>query len=71
MGDISVAGKTTEEMVHLPYTAGGLLEFLEDSSLAILLNYIVCFDSCDSLLFLSYFAQVAIALPFCLQRRTS
>ncbi|KAG0226071.1 hypothetical protein BGW42_003930 [Actinomortierella wolfii] len=40
MGDIAVAGATTEDMVHLPSTPGGLLEFLEDSSLAIMWNYI-------------------------------
>ncbi|KAG0071704.1 hypothetical protein BGZ90_012164 [Linnemannia elongata] len=38
MGDITVVGKTTEEMVHRLCTADGLLEFLND--LSILWNYI-------------------------------
>ncbi|KAF9117464.1 hypothetical protein BGW39_002160, partial [Mortierella sp. 14UC] len=40
MGDISVAGRTTSTLVHLPRTAGALEEFLESSSLAIIWNFI-------------------------------
>ncbi|KAF9897550.1 hypothetical protein BX616_005373 [Lobosporangium transversale] len=40
MGDIAVAGTTTEEVVNLPSTVGGLREFLEDSSLPIIWSYI-------------------------------
>lgn len=64
MGDITVVGKTTEEMVHRLCTADGLLEFLND--LSILWNYIVRIDSCGLLLFLSFFVQVALTLSFCL-----
>ncbi|KAF8950331.1 hypothetical protein BGZ46_004597, partial [Entomortierella lignicola] len=40
MGDIAIAGTTTDELVHLPTDEGGLIEFLEDSSLAVIWNYI-------------------------------
>ncbi|KAF9586498.1 hypothetical protein BGW38_003623 [Lunasporangiospora selenospora] len=39
MGDIAIAGKTTSTVVHLPRTSGALEEFLEDSSLAIIWNF--------------------------------
>lgn len=41
MGDIAIAGTTTDELVHLPTDEGGLIEFLGDSSLAVIWNYIV------------------------------
>jgi hypothetical protein len=41
MGEIQVAGKTTEETVQLPTTEGGMELFLEGPSLAILFNFMV------------------------------
>ncbi|KAF8923265.1 hypothetical protein BGZ58_003147, partial [Dissophora ornata] len=41
MGEITIAGRTTPETVHLPRNKGDLLNFLEDSSLAIIWNLIL------------------------------
>ncbi|KAF9091845.1 hypothetical protein BGX27_001955 [Mortierella sp. AM989] len=40
MGEIAIAGRTAPETVHLPRNKGDLLNFLEDSSLAIIWNFI-------------------------------
>ncbi|GJJ76485.1 hypothetical protein EMPS_08844 [Entomortierella parvispora] len=45
MGDIAIAGTTTDEFAHIPTTEGGLIEFLEDSSLPIIWNYIVALEA--------------------------
>ncbi|KAF8938872.1 hypothetical protein BGZ58_011242 [Dissophora ornata] len=39
MDEISIAGKTTSTIVHIPRTEGGLLSFLKGASLAIIWNY--------------------------------
>ncbi|KAI8606386.1 hypothetical protein EDD21DRAFT_233384 [Dissophora ornata] len=41
MDEISIAGKTTSTIVHIPRTEGGLLSFLKGASLAIIWNYMV------------------------------
>ena len=46
MGDISIAGRTTSTLVHLPRTAGALEDFLGSSSLAIIWNFMVSLISC-------------------------
>ncbi|KAF9539696.1 hypothetical protein EC957_005113 [Mortierella hygrophila] len=40
MGDVHIAGRTTNSMVFLPHTPGGLELFLQSKSLAIICNYI-------------------------------
>lgn len=67
MGDIALAGTTTDELVNLPSTEGGLIEFLKDTSLPIIWNYIVCLIV-SSLLLLSFFFLTHTLLFFSVEQ---
>ncbi|CAO3667383.1 unnamed protein product [Umbelopsis ramanniana] len=53
MDSISVAGKTTETLVQIPQTAAQLEDFLADTSLAVICNYMVSVRTLDILSFVS------------------
>lgn len=49
MGTISVAGRTTSALVHIPQNVVELQEFLNDNSLAMIWNYMVSMRTLDIL----------------------